>query len=346
MTTENLYQYTKAGGSVLITKTPVAEGDTPSLYRLTAGENKMLKHGSFIAKTVDTDTPSNYTEVEIISSAIAENKSVTLDTAVTATLTPSTGFDAMKSVSVSLEGAEAIVPSNIKKDVEILGVTGTLEEGTPEPSCGVIFSRWNANGLPTKAKIKGYIAVPDNLLRTYQNALCGRIEEIEVTEGTTALGIYCFGNNGNLTSVSLPSTLNVISSNAFFQSGLTSVVIPSSVTAIGQTAFSGSRKLTGIVIPEGVTSIGNGGFLGCALLKTVVFDGELDPSATFRECFKNDNSVELYDFSSYTFVPTLYSAESLGHASGCIIKVPQSLLNAWQAATNWSALSDVVWQGV
>lgn len=55
----------------------------------------------------------------------------------------------------------------------------------------------------------------------------------------------------------------------------------------------------------------------------------------------------LYDFSNHTgTIPTLYSVASLGHASGCVIKVPQSLLSTWQNETNWSALTNVTWQGV
>lgn len=79
-------------------------------------------------------------------------------------------------------------------------------------------------------------------------------------------------------------------------------------------------------------------------LKYVIFNCNI--SRINADAFNSDTSVELYDFSKNTIVPSLASTRSVTHAEGCVIRVPQSLLAEWQAAPNWSALTDVIWEGV
>ena len=91
------------------------------------------------------------------------------------------------------------------------------------------------------------------------------IETVTIGDGVTSIAAYAFGSNGtvtpysNLTSVSLPSTLETIGDNAFAYSGLTSINIPVSVTNIDYAAFNQCTSLASITLNGGIT-IGDAAF--------------------------------------------------------------------------------------
>ena len=87
----------------------------------------------------------------------------------------------------------------------------------------------------------------------------------------TANGNYSvYINMYNIKEFEVPSGVNSINSNAFFEcSSLTNVAIPEGITSIGYKAFYGCSLLTNIIIPEGVTSIGDNAFTFCFSLTNV-----------------------------------------------------------------------------
>jgi hypothetical protein len=85
-----------------------------------------------------------------------------------------------------------------------------------------------------------------------------------------------FSGCENLTSVTLPETLEAIAPNAFaYCTSLKSVVIPSSVTNIGYSAFYGCSAMTEIVIPAGVMRMDVQVFGRCSALKKVTMPLEM-----------------------------------------------------------------------
>ncbi len=78
------------------------------------------------------------------------------------------------------------------------------------------------------------------------------VEELKVEMGVNvdSLATYAFQNCKKLKTISLPSTLNIIESYAFQNSGLTSLSIPASVKRVGYYAFQGCESLTNINIEE------------------------------------------------------------------------------------------------
>ena len=83
------------------------------------------------------------------------------------------------------------------------------------------------------------------------------------------------------------------------------------VTSIGNFAFTSCTSLASITLPAGVTSIGNFAFSNCASLKTM-------------------------DVLSET-PPTLSSDSLSGLPGTCSIRVPAGSVDAYKAATYWSA---------
>ena len=102
----------------------------------------------------------------------------------------------------------------------------------------------------------------------------------------TAIGDNAFVGCKNMTSITIPNTVEIIGHNAFDAcSGLTSIVIPPSVTTIGYQAFQGCTGLTKVTIGAGVKTIGNRAFFNCDAIATVTCEGETPPIMESSNCF-------------------------------------------------------------
>ncbi len=90
--------------------------------------------------------------------------------------------------------------------------------------------------------------VQPSVVESYQFSTTGEHTVKYTLIDYTIIGGAVFSSCANLTSVTIPSSVNTISTWAFDScSGLTSVTIPNSVTSIGYEAFYGCSGLTSIV---------------------------------------------------------------------------------------------------
>ncbi len=81
----------------------------------------------------------------------------------------------------------------------------------------------------------------------------------------------------NLTNVTLMNGLTAIGADAFNGcAALTEVNIPDSVTTIGAGAFAGCSSLADVTVPAGVTAIGAGAFDGCDALASITLPAGLE----------------------------------------------------------------------
>lgn len=210
-------------------------------------------------------------------------------------------------------------PAEMATAIEDLPAPTTVEKG-------LVFSDYDSDGYPHKAEFvgswTGTTFVFQDLFKIRSNSFAEKITSLTIPEGITNLPANFLLRCTSLTEVNLPSTLTTITGVYNFYGVVAPITIPASFTTFVSNQQFSAYAGTSITFLGNVPNIPN-------------------------SCFVSAINVMLYDFSNHTgTVPSLYSTASLGHASGCVIKVPQSLLSTWQNSTNWIDLQNVTWQGV
>lgn len=93
--------------------------------------------------------------------------------------------------------------------------------------------------------------------------------EYAVPYGTVSIGHGAFYGCENLTSITLPDTVESIGTSAFIGCGITSMTIPDSVTSIEESAFEYCNYLETIKLPKKITSISKNMFNHCTSLMSI-----------------------------------------------------------------------------
>lgn len=103
-----------------------------------------------------------------------------------------------------------------------------------------------------------------------------------------------------ITSVSLPNTLNNIGRDAFeYCTSLTDITLPTSLTTIGTDAFYGCSKLHWKELPASLVSIGDYAFSGCTIDSVSVREDMELSDSPFANCTINIISVHTKVFGSW-----------------------------------------------
>ncbi len=191
------------------------------------------------------------------------------------------------------------------------------------------------------------------------NCYSGNVEIPETFINTknvefTVIGIddSAFKNCTNLSSVSLPNTIETIANNAFYGcTKISTLTLPRFLESIGEYAFNGCTKLTSITVPNNVTSIGRYAFNGCTLLQTVSLPSAITDikDYTFQNCSSLTNIVipdkvnsignyAFYGCSKLATVQLPLSVKTLGEYSfyGCSSLSSLSLSSSVSSIGNYA----------
>ena len=106
------------------------------------------------------------------------------------------------------------------------------------------------------------------------------------------IGESMFYNCSGLKSMTLPSTVTSIKSNAFASTGLTKIEIPNSVLSLGEDAFAYCSSLTTVVIGKKVKTLSKGAFYGSGVSKAYV--KPITPPSTSSYLFGSKVTIYVY----------------------------------------------------
>lgn len=164
---------------------------------------------------------------------------------------------------------------------------------------------------------EGYLDGKAESIDIIQKLIQHQVEEIDIPEGTTRLGAYCFAYCYNLRRVS----------------------IPDSVTLVDSSAFVGTNITGELVLPIACST-----YYGSSLANTKFTSMKLgDARIIQRQAFENNTQCLIYDFTRNTQVPTIEGAYVFrGINPNAKILVPTHLYDDWIVATNWVEWADYI----
>ncbi len=179
-------------------------------------------------------------------------------------------------------------------------------------------------------------------------AYCYSLSKVKIPSSVTSLGDTCFsscysltsiGTIGSDSSVEIPNSVTSLDGTFAYCSGLTNVTIPDTVTNIGNSAFSTCRNLTSCTIGSGVTSIGENAFSYCVKLENIVIPSGV--TTIGGRAFNNCSSLTSVTVLATT-PPTLGNTNAFNNTPIGSIYVPSESVEAYKAATNWSAYASQI----
>lgn len=256
-----------------------------------------------------------------------------------------------------------LIASNIKKDITILGVTGTYEptvetqekSATPgaqavevTPDAGKYLSKVIVSGdadlvagnIKKNVEIFGVTGTYEGTETNFLSFIENDTGMIVLPEGLTSIRQSCFKYDSH--QFTLPESLVTIGSYAFSGcTGMTSLSIPNNVTMIDMYAFDGCKNIEGsITIPAGVNEIAGSSWYGCNKITEFIIKAPFTAARYNRiqaYAFNNCSACLRYDFTAAEAVPELVNINAFNnHNADLRIIVPDALYNDWIAATNWS----------
>ena len=172
------------------------------------------------------------------------------------------------------------------------------ENNTREDRCGeisVLFGKLcktisvsqDCHNILTYTTSDGNTISPSNSLKVISNTYIDGVGEITIPSTQSCIPSYCFEENNQLVSMSLPGRISSIGHCAFESClRLEKIVLNEGLRDIGAGAFRGCKKLITINYPNSLVSIGLQAFMNCIMLSNAYIPSEMKsvPSGLFHGC--------------------------------------------------------------
>ena len=212
---------------------------------------------------------------------------------------------------VTITKPATLMPENIRKNIDIGGVVGTLEmkpeqEKTAEatnsrqiisPDNGKALSNVVIEAAPLPSTWNSEYKNINKCLINKNNKtlILGCNNSIIPLDGSvTSIGNSAFFGCSEIADITIPDSVTSIGDGAFYNChGLTSITIPDSVTSIDYQAFSGCSGLTSVIIGNGVISIGGSAFGQCFKLTSITIPDSVTSigDGAFHNCVKIESLI-------------------------------------------------------
>lgn len=181
------------------------------------------------------------------------------------------------------------------------------------------------------------LILPINLTTLGGSTIYGMrlIKDIIIPSGVTTVGDNFCRNLVSLKNISLPNSMTSIGTSSFyFAYSLEEIIIPNAITILKSTSFYKCYSLRNITLPTNLVTIEINCFYNCYSLQNITI-----PSAvTTIGANALDSCCSLEYIKMYPIIPPLITITTFSNTK-CPILIPSGTLAAYNAATNWSALS-------
>ena len=203
---------------------------------------------------------------------------------------------------------------------------------------GFIYSADRSELLYAPVALSGAFDVPEGVRAIGPRAFarCSQLTSLSLPSTLESIGEECFSDCVSLTgTINVPEGVRAIGPQAFARcSQLTSVSLPSTLESIGEECFYDCVSLTNpIDVPEGVRAIGPRAFARCSQLTSVSLPSTLESIG--EECFSGCSS--LADVAVGCNVPPTVAASTFdeSHFSAVRLSVPYTGFAAYNAHDVW-----------
>lgn len=156
------------------------------------------------------------------------------------------------------------------------------------------------------------LTIPSSVTTIGGNAFnyCTGLTSVTIPNSVVSIGSFAFHHCTGLTSATFLNGATIVATGMFNNcDNLVNVTLPNSITTIEGSAFQSCTKLVSITIPSSVTTIGENAFSTCSLLREVISEATVPPTA---------------------------NATIFRYSPNALIYVPTESVDAYKAASGWS----------